>query len=162
MRYATITGKLISALNINGMIRELAVFASAGGDAHILPVRRGRKFRVTTDIGHSIQTGERPAQAAAMLAQAGRLFYVHLNDNDRNFDWDLMPGAFHFWEFIEFFYYLKELGYSDDWYAYDVMSKELDTVETFETVFKVTRKLENIAQKIDRQKCLRSCPFEIR
>ena len=36
-----------------------------------------------------------------------------------------MPGAFHFWEFIEFFYYLKELGYTDDWYAYDVMSKEI-------------------------------------
>jgi len=85
-----------------------------------------------------------------MLARAGRLFYVHLNDNDRNFDWDLMPGAFHFWEFIEFFYYLKELGYTDDWYAYDVMSKEIDTVGTFDTVLDVTRKLESLAEKIDR------------
>ena len=73
------------------------------------------------------------------------------NDNDRHFDWDLMPGAFHFWEAIELFYYLKELGYTDDWYAYDVMSKEIDTVETFNTVTSVTRQLEALADKIDRQ-----------
>lgn len=42
-----------------------------------------------------------------MLARAGKLFYVHLNDNDRNWDWDMLPGAFHFWEFLEFFYFLK-------------------------------------------------------
>jgi xylose isomerase len=132
--------------------RTRCFFASAGETLAFCQSVGAENLGATIDIGHSIQTGERPAQAAAMLARAGRLFYVHLNDNDRNFDWDLMPGAFHFWEFIEFFYYLNELGYSDDWYAYDVMSKEMDTVETFETVFKVTRKLENITQKIDRKK----------
>ena len=40
---------------------------------------------------------------------------------------------------------------NDDWYAYDVMSKEIDTVETFNTVTSVTRKLEALADKIDRQ-----------
>jgi xylose isomerase len=132
--------------------RTRCFFASAGETLAFCQSVGTENLGATIDIGHSIQTGERPAQAAAMLARAGKLFYVHLNDNDRNFDWDLMPGAFHFWEFIEFFYYLNELGYSDDWYAYDVMSKEMDTIETFETVFKVTRKIENITQKIDRQK----------
>ena len=61
-----------------------------------------------------------------------------------------MPGAFHFWEFVEFFYYLRELGYIDDWYAYDVMSKEIDTVETFNTSISITKKLERIADSIDR------------
>jgi hypothetical protein len=63
-----------------------------------------------------------------------------------------MPGAMHFWEFIEFFYYLRILGYTDDWYAYDVMSKEMDTVETFRTVVEVTRKLESLTDRIDRDR----------
>ncbi len=131
--------------------RVRCLFASAGETAAFCQAVGADNLGATIDIGHSLQTGERPAQAAALLARANRLFYVHLNDNDRNFDWDLMPGAFHFWEFIEFFYYLKELGYTDDWYAYDVMSKEIDTVETFKTVTAVTRKLEQIADGIDRK-----------
>lgn len=130
--------------------RTRCFFASAGETVAFCNSVGADNLGATLDIGHSIQTGERPAQAAALLAQAGRLFYVHLNDNDRNFDWDHIPGAFNFWEFIEFFFYLRELGYTDDWYAYDVMSKEIDTVETFDTVFDVTRKLEQLAYDIDR------------
>jgi xylose isomerase len=132
--------------------RVRCFLASAGETAAFCNAVGADNLGATLDIGHSLQTGERPGQAAALLAKAKRLFYVHLNDNDRNFDWDLMPGAFHFWEFVEFFYYLKELGYTHDWYAYDVMSKEIDTVETFSTVTDVTRKLENWADKIDREK----------
>jgi xylose isomerase len=106
----------------------------------------------TLDIGHAILSKERAAQSAAMLHQANRLFYVHLNDNDRLWDWDMLPGAFNFWEFIEFFYYLKEVGYNDDWYAYDVMSKEIDTIETFNSVTYLTRKLEALTERIDRKK----------
>ena len=106
----------------------------------------------TLDIGHAILSKERAAQSAAMLHLANRLFYVHLNDNDRLWDWDMLPGAFNFWEFIEFFYYLKEVGYNDDWYAYDVMSKEIDTIETFNSVTYLTRKLEALTERIDRGK----------
>ena len=130
--------------------RTRCFIASAGETAAFCNSVGAENLGATLDIGHSIQTGERPAQAAALLAQAGRLFYVHLNDNDRNFDWDLIPGAFNFWDFIEFLFYLKELGYQDDWYGYDVMSKEIDTVDTFNTVIDITRKLESLADKVDR------------
>ena len=103
----------------------------------------------TLDFGHSRYAGERPAQAACLLARAGKLFYVHLNDNDGNWDWDMIPGAYNFWEFVEFFYYLHEVGYDDDWYACDVFSKEADTVATFDAVTTLIRKLENIASRID-------------
>ncbi|MBD3305974.1 TIM barrel protein [candidate division KSB3 bacterium] len=130
--------------------RVRCVFASAGETLSFCQSVGQDNLGVTLDLGHSLQTGERPAQAATLLARAGKLFYVHLNDNDRNFDWDLMPGAFHFWDVIEFFYYLSELGYTDDWYAYDVMSKEIDTVETFNTVTHITRQLEALTERIDR------------
>jgi len=45
-----------------------------------------------------------------------------------------------------------EVGYTDDWYAYDVMSKEIDTVETFNAATYLTRKLETLADRIDRRR----------
>ena len=107
---------------------------------------------VTLDIGHSIQAGERPAQALALLHRAGRLFYVHLNDNDRNWDWDLLPAAYNFWDTLEFFYYLPRVGYTDDWYAYDIMSKEIDTVQNFDVANRITRKMEKLASSLDEKK----------
>jgi xylose isomerase len=106
---------------------------------------------VTLDIGHAIYTGERPAQSAVLLAKTKRLFYVHLNDNDGRWDWDMLPGAYHMWEFIEMFYYLRQLGYNDDWYAFDVFPKEIDTVDTFKSVVTLTRKLEALTDRIDRK-----------
>jgi len=103
---------------------------------------------VTLDFGHSIQAGERPAQSVAMLARSNRLFYVHLNDNDKIWDWDMLPGAYNFWDFVEFFYYLKLLKY-DDWFAYDIFAKELDTADHFSAAFEITDKLFNITDRLD-------------
>ena len=129
--------------------RTRCLLASAGETLAFCQTVGAENLGVTLDIGHALLAGERPAQSAALLARAGKLFYVHLNDNDRNWDWDMMPGAFHLWEFVEFFYYLKQVGYTDDWYAYDVMSKEIDTVETFNAVTYLTRRLETLADRIE-------------
>jgi xylose isomerase len=132
--------------------RTRCLLATAGETLAFCQMVGAENLGVTLDIGHSLLAGERPAQALALLHRAGKLFYVHLNDNDRNWDWDMLPGAFHLLEFVEFFYYLKEVGYTDDWYAYDVMSKEIDTLETFNAVTDLTRKLEALAERIDRPK----------
>ena len=129
--------------------RTRCLLGSAGETALFCSTVGAKNLGVTLDFGHSILSGERPAQAAVLLHQADRLFYVHLNDNDRNWDWDMLPGAFNLIELIEFFFYLKELGYRDDWYAYDIMSKEVDLHRTFETAVKITRKVEGMADRID-------------
>ena len=103
---------------------------------------------VTLDFGHAIQAGERPAQSAAMLARANRLFYVHLNDNDKFWDWDMLPGAYNFWDFVEFFYYVKKLGY-DDWFAYDIFPKEVDMASHFSAAISITDKLIDFSQKLN-------------
>jgi len=64
----------------------------------------------------------------------------------------MLPGAFHLWEFVELFYTLRKLGYDNDWYAFDVYPKELDTVENFSAAFQITRKLEAITDRIDQTK----------
>ena len=135
--------------------RTRCLLASAGETLAFCQSVGADNLGVTLDIGHALLAGERPAQSVAMLARAGKLFYVHLNDNDRNWDWDMLPGAYNTLEFVEFFYYLREVGYINDWYAYDVMSKEFDTVETFSTVTYLTRRLEALADRIDREQMSR-------
>ncbi len=131
--------------------RARTLFGNAGETLAFCQAVGADNLGVTLDIGHALYAGERPAQSAAMLAQAGRLFYVHLNDNDRIWDWDMIPGAYHLWEFVEFFYYLHELGYTDDWYGYDVFAKEHGIAETMRASFNITRKLERMAAAIDRE-----------
>lgn len=131
--------------------RARCLFGNAGETASFCQMVGANNLGVTLDIGHALYTGERPAQSAVWLAKAKRLFYVHLNDNDGRWDWDMLPGAYHMWEFIELFYYLRQLGYNDDWYAFDVFPKEINTIETFRAVVILTRKLESLTDRIDRK-----------
>ena len=125
------------------------IFGTAGETAAFCLLTGAPNLGTTLDIGHAIYAEERPAQSAALLAKANRLFYVHLNDNDGRWDWDMLPGAFHLWEFVEFFYTLRKLGYDNDWYAFDVYPKEIDTVQNFTAAMQLTRKLEVITDRID-------------
>jgi xylose isomerase len=53
------------------------------------------------------------------------------------------------WEFVELFYTLRKLGYDDNWYAFDVFSKEFDVTEHFRAAVALTRKLEEITDRIE-------------
>jgi len=89
---------------------------------------------VTLDVGHALQCQEIPADSAAFLGAAGRLFYVHVNDNYRNWDWDLVPGTVNYWDYLEFFLYLKRVGY-DNWLTADVFPQRHDPVRIMEKTF---------------------------
>ena len=132
--------------------RTRTLFGSAGETAAFCLMTGIENLGATLDIGHAIQADENPSQSAVLLQRAGRLFYVHLNDNDGRWDWDMIPGVYHLWEFIELFYTLRELDYDDDWYAFDVFPKEIDTLETFNAVMHMTRKLESITDRIELEK----------
>jgi xylose isomerase len=47
------------------------------------------------DIGHALQAQKIPGESIAFLGAIGKLFFVHINDNYRNWDWDLVPGTHH-------------------------------------------------------------------
>jgi xylose isomerase len=127
-------------------------FISSAGEALALCQEVDKEnVGITLDFGHALQAQERPGQSVAMLDRAKKLFYVHQNDNDRNFDWDLIPGSYNLWDNVEFFYYLKKSSYRD-WIAFDVFPKETDTVETFDTTIFTTKKLMEITDRIDEAK----------
>lgn len=75
------------------------------------------------DIGHSFAAGEAPAEAAALLHRAGRLHYIHSNDNTGDGgDWDMISGSVHLWHWLELLYTLRRIGYNG-WIGGDIMPK---------------------------------------
>ena len=62
------------------------LLGTAGETASFCLLSGAPNLGATLDIGHALYAEERPAQSAALLAKANRLFYVHLNDNDGRWD----------------------------------------------------------------------------
>jgi xylose isomerase len=76
---------------------------------------------VLLDTGHALLAQENLAQVAVMLARRNRLFHIHLNDNYRSWDDDMVPGSVHWVEFVEMFYWLERIGYNG-WFMCDAQS----------------------------------------
>jgi len=102
---------------------------------------------VTLDMGHALYAGESCAEAVALLADAGKLFLVHGNDNYRNWDWDLIPGSVNLWDLIESTYYLRKMGYNGV-ITFDVFPARLDPVKTMQTSLRMYRLAESLIDQI--------------
>jgi len=105
------------------------------------------KVGVLLDTGHSMAAGENIAEAAALLASFGKLDYVHLNDNYRSWDDDMMVGAVHLVESLELVYWLKRVGYKG-WLTLDIFPYREDGVKAateckkwIETFFKAVERV---------------------
>jgi len=101
---------------------------------------------VILDWGHSLQTGENVAEAAALINSFGKLDYLHLNDNWRSWDDDMMVGSVHLIEYLELVYWLKRLDYKG-WLTLDIFPYREDGVQAAEQ----SRKwLEGLFAAVDR------------
>lgn len=94
----------------------------------------------TLDVGHAIYAGETPAEALAHCVGSGFPYYVHINDNDGRWDWDLMAGAVNPVRYLEFLFYLKEANYSG-WVTSDTSPVRQDRIETFAYNVRFTNQL---------------------
>ena len=106
---------------------------------------------VTVDVGHALIAKETPAEAMCLAAQAGRLFYVHLNDNGREWDWDMLPGAVNFWDLIEVVFYLDRLDW-EGWLSYDVVTRNGDVVESMAASIGIVETAVELVDKIGRER----------
>jgi xylose isomerase len=102
---------------------------------------------VTIDLGHANIAHESPAQSIVMLAQAGRLFLVHVNDNYREWDWDMIPGSVNWWDLVETMFYLKHLNY-DGWLVSDVAPFRLDPVKVCSQTYRNLVWAEQIVERV--------------
>jgi xylose isomerase len=102
---------------------------------------------VTMDVGHSLIVKETPAEALSLAALADRLFYVHFNDNAREWDWDMMPGSVNLWDLLEVMFYLRRLKW-DGWFSYDVIVRDGEMAEAMETSIEIVKAADQLIDKI--------------
>lgn len=103
---------------------------------------------VTLDIGHSLMAQETPAAAIALCHNSNIPFYIHTNDNNKRWDWDLIPATHNLWDYLEVFVYLKKLNY-DGWLTSDMSPIRLDRVGAFEQNYRATAKIMEIVETFD-------------
>lgn len=106
---------------------------------------------VTLDMGHALQAGEVPADSLAFLYEMNRMFYIHINDNYRNWDWDMLPATVNLWDFVEFAMYMKHYSY-DGWITADVFPQRHDPIKIMEKTFEWMDKVFELADMIDDKK----------
>ena len=106
---------------------------------------------VTLDFGHSVWGEENPAEVVSMLAESGRAYYVHINDNDGRWDWDFMVATKHYLDYVEFLYYLRKYGYSD-FLTSDTSPTRLDIAGTFAANARTTRKIMERLDELDEKR----------
>jgi xylose isomerase len=134
--------------------RTHCVLSSAATALHLINQIGSPNLGVTIDLGHALYVAETPAQIVALLADAERLFLVHVNDNYREFDWDMIPGTVNFWDWLETFLYLDEVGY-DGWYTSDVTPARLDPLRVADITAKSVRDAWLFLDKIGRDELRR-------
>ena len=106
---------------------------------------------VTMDVGHAFVAKETPAAMLALAEQAGRLFYVHFNDNAREWDWDMLPGSVNLWDLVEVLFYLDRAGW-EGWLAYDVSTRDGDPVEQMNATIAIIKAAEQLLDKLGRDR----------
>ncbi len=109
-----------------------------------------KELGVTLDFGHVTYGGASPAEELVILAESGQPYYVHINDNDGKWDWDYFCGTKHLLEYAEFLWYLRRYGYSD-YLTSDTSPTRWDIRGTFEANNRLTRKLWDLLEGLDRE-----------
>lgn len=104
---------------------------------------------VTMDVGHALIAKETPAEVLTIASQAERLFYVHFNDNAREWDWDMLPGSVNVWDMIEMIYYLDRLNW-DGWLSYDVATRDGNRVDEMSASIAIVETAVQLLDKLGR------------
>ncbi|KAA9008752.1 sugar phosphate isomerase/epimerase family protein [Histidinibacterium aquaticum] len=128
-------------------VRNRIILPSMGRTLHLCDRVGAANLGVTMDLGHALIEGECAAAEIAAAHEAGRLFYVHFNDNDRNADWDMPVASINLWDTLEVLWYMERIGY-DGWIAYDVFTRAGDGVEAVGDTFETMNHLRELLAKI--------------
>lgn len=106
------------------------------------------------DTGHALMGGENPAESAVLLDRfEKKLFYVHLNDNWRSWDDDMLVASVHIPEFVEFFYWLQQLEYRG-WIGFDIYPYREDTEQIVRQSIEWTIKLWKAGAQMSKENVL--------
>ena len=132
--------------------RNYCILGDSGRALHLCHEVGLPNVGITFDVGHALVAHEAPAATTALVADAGKLFYMHFNDNARDWDWDMMPGSVNVWDLLETLYFMERANWSG-WFCYDVLTRSGDDVVGVQaTTLKVMRLAEKLLDKMGRDK----------
>jgi xylose isomerase len=130
--------------------RNYIVLGNMGQALHLCDEVGLANVGVTMDVGHALIAKETPAAMVCLAAEAGRLFYIHFNDNGREWDWDMIPASVNLWDVVETLYYLDRLGWAG-WFSYDVINRDGDALRTQQAALRSMRAAEYLLAKLGRE-----------
>ena len=131
--------------------RNYVILGDMGRSLYLCEALDRPNVGVTMDVGHALVAKETPAAIVALAAHAKRLFYVHFNDNGREWDWDMLPGSVNLWDLVEMIFYLDRLDW-EGWLAYDVLTRDGDPVTTMNATIAIMKAAEALLDKLGRDK----------
>ncbi|MFO8007855.1 MAG: sugar phosphate isomerase/epimerase family protein [Candidatus Brocadiia bacterium] len=130
--------------------RTFCILADMGRTLYLCERLGHDHVGVTMDVGHALMAKETPAEVAALAHRGGRLFYVHFNDNGREWDWDMLPGSVNLWDLVEMVFHLDRMNW-EGWISYDVMTRNGDPVEQMDVSIGNVKAAERMLDRIGRE-----------
>jgi len=106
---------------------------------------------IMIDFGHAIMAYENVAESAVLANRYNKLYHLHLNDNFRLWDDDMIVGSVHLWETFELFYTLERIRYNG-WYSLDIFPYREGSIASIQASLDMVKKLVNLARCIDASK----------
>jgi xylose isomerase len=105
------------------------------------------------DLGHALMAGESLAESLMLIDLHKKLFQIHLNDNYKDADPDMVLGTVNFWEVLEFFYFLNKTNYNS-WSTIDIIASRDDRIKTLKLAVEMTWKYKEIADKLSEKSAI--------
>ncbi|MFH1918350.1 MAG: TIM barrel protein [Planctomycetota bacterium] len=99
------------------------------------------------DVGHALMAQESLAESLTILDMHDKLYQIHLNENYKDADPDLIFGTINFWEILEFFYYLNKTDFRG-WSSIDIIVPRDDRVRSLEVGVKLVHKYQALAERL--------------
>ena len=127
--------------------RNYAILGDMGRTLYLCERLNFPNVGVTMDVGHALIAKETPAEMVSLAVEAGRLFYLHFNDNGREWDWDMLPGSVNVWDLLETLFYVRRTGWRG-WVSYDVLTRDGDPVEQIKATIAIMEAAEKMLVKL--------------
>ena len=99
------------------------------------------------DTGHALQCQESLGEDFVFLNDHKKLGIIHLNDNYRDADPDLIIGTLAFWDNLEFFYYLMKSDYEGT-IELDYQTPREEQQKSLKLAVKMVYKYKELAEKL--------------
>ena len=99
------------------------------------------------DVGHALMCQENLAESLVIMDSHGKLGQIHLNENYKDSDPDMIFGTINFWELLEFFYYLNKTDFSG-WCSIDTIVPRDDRTKNLTMGVKLIWKYKRMADTL--------------